>query len=184
MHFLTHAKNYLIDDALRDAVICWCSAVVTCFIPDHIFWWICQNSWWCWWYDYDDDDDDNDVYLSEWFRLARLPGALPFTCKEEDMEKKVKILRETKQNVQLKADFYFTYNLNPSVVGTMSFDMAKSVVKQIVDKNSSQGLFATSKTLSSSSAVSSASSFYKTSSQGLLATSKTSSSSSSELEFE
>ena len=115
----------------------------------------------------------------------------PFHLQRRRNGKRSEDLRETKQNVQLKADFYFTYNLNPSVVGTMSFDMAKSVVKQIVDKNSSQGLFATSKTLSSSSAssssvssASSASSFYKTSSQGLLATSKTSSSSSSEFEFE
>ena len=123
----------------------------------------------------------NDFDLLGCMELSLSPAEME--KRSQERPKGQEMDKDTK-GVQLEADFYFTYNLNPSVVGTMSFDMAKSVVKQIVDKNSSQGLFATSKTLSSSSAVSSASSFYKTSSQGLLATSKTSSSSSSELEFE
>ena len=102
----------------------------------------------------DDDDDDNCVIRTMMLMTTTstslndfdLLGCMELSLSPAEMEKrsqerpKGQEMDKDTKGVQLEADFYFTYNLNSSVVGTMSFDEAKSVVSEIVYKTSSQGL--------------------------------------------
>ena len=89
--------------------------------------------------DDDDDDDDNCVIRTMMLMTTTstslndfdLLGCMELSLSPAEMEKrsqerpKGQEMDKDTKGVQLEADFYFTYNLNPSVVGTTSWNQSK-----------------------------------------------------------